>query len=170
MDDILTQIRPILMTTPERWKQLTQQWPADLLTLAPAPGEWSAVQCLQHMINFEPAFQARIIAFKEGRDFPPFSPSQGMDRTEFPAPTAMADEFASLREESLRRLLTLTPGDLSLRVRHPELGLVTLEQMLHQVAAHDLNHTMQAEEALMQPLLQGCGPWRRFFANHLVQA
>ena len=35
-------------------------------------------------------------------------------------------------------------------------------------AAHDLNHTIQAERALMQPFMLGCGPWRSFFRDHEV--
>jgi hypothetical protein len=36
------------------------------------------------------------------------------------------------------------------------------------VAAHDLNHTVQAERALMQPFIAGSGPWRTagVFADH----
>jgi hypothetical protein len=40
--------------------------------------------------------------------------------------------------------------------------------MLHTWAAHDLNHTIQAERALMQPFMLGCGPWRSFFQDHEV--
>jgi hypothetical protein len=40
--------------------------------------------------------------------------------------------------------------------------------MIHQWAAHDLNHTVQAERALMQPFIAGPGPWRAAgnFADH----
>jgi hypothetical protein len=38
--------------------------------------------------------------------------------------------------------------------------------MLQTWAAHDLNHTVQAERALMQPFMRGCGPWRHFFRAH----
>ena len=48
------------------------------------------------------------------------------------------------------------------------LGSVTLAEMLHTWAAHDLNHTVQAERALMQPFLLGCGPWRTFFRDHEI--
>jgi hypothetical protein len=55
-------------------------------------------------------------------------------------------------------------------VQHPALGTVTLAQMLHTWAAHDLNHTIQAERALMQPFMLGCGPWRSFFKDHEIAA
>lgn len=50
----------------------------------------------------------------------------------------------------------------------PALGTVTLAQMLHTWAAHDLNHTIQAERALIQLFMLGCGPWRSFFRDHEV--
>ena len=43
---------------------------------------------------------------------------------------------------------------------------MTLGELLHEWAAHDLNHTVQAERALMQPLIQGSGPWQLYFADH----
>jgi len=27
-------------------------------------------------------------------------------------------------------------------------------------------HTVQAERALMQPFIEGCGPWRPYFRDH----
>ena len=43
---------------------------------------------------------------------------------------------------------------------------MTLEQLLQEWAGHDLNHTIQAEQALMQPFITRCGPWRKYFADH----
>jgi hypothetical protein len=41
--------------------------------------------------------------------------------------------------------------------------------MLSEWAAHDLNHTIQAERALMQPFLLECGPWIVYFQDHVIQ-
>ena len=35
--------------------------------------------------------------------------------------------------------------------------------MIHQWAGHDLMHTVQGERALLQPFIEGCGPWKRYF-------
>ena len=42
-------------------------------------------------------------------------------------------------------------------------------EMVHEWAAHDLNHTVQAERAIMQPFIRGCGPWQKYFSDHLVR-
>jgi hypothetical protein len=37
---------------------------------------------------------------------------------------------------------------------------------LHERAAHDLMHIVQAERAILQPLILGSGPWSPFFQDH----
>ena len=78
----------------------------------------------------------------------------------------MAENFSHLRAESLALFTTLTTADLARKSRHAELGPVSLDEMLHEWAAHDLMHTVQAERALMQPFIESCGPWRPYFRDH----
>ena len=170
MDDteLLNVVSAMLATTAERWQRLTADLPRELLTRAPAPGEWSAVDCLRHLLDTEHyVFPSRVRAFLAGQDFPNFDPdAQKRDTVEQPSPAALAAEFARLRAENLALLATLRPEDLARTARHSELGPVTLGQMLHEWAAHDLNHTVQAERALMQPFIAGSGSWRSSFADH----
>jgi len=67
-------------------------------------------------------------------------------------------------------LAGLTPADLERSRHHPEYGAVTLRDLLNLWAAHDLQHLVQAEEALMQAFIPGTGPWRWEFADHEVDA
>ena len=46
---------------------------------------------------------------------------------------------------------------------------ITLAELLHEWAGHDLMHTVQAERALMQPFIAGCGPWQPYFADHWIK-
>ncbi|HMQ55999.1 MAG TPA: DinB family protein [Anaerolineae bacterium] len=168
MEDILTWAHTVLTTTPTRWTELAGKVPAELLTRPPAPGEWSAQACLQHLVDTERwVFPARIEAMLAGRDFAAFDPdSQGTKAEEAPAAEQLANEFARLRADNLRLLQTVTPADLKRQARHQELGLVTLAELLHHWAGHDLMHTVQAERALLQPFIQGCGPWQAYFSDH----
>lgn len=169
MNDVLSQTRAMLTITPLRWTQLTQTLSDDLLTRSPAPGEWSAMECLQHMVDTENVFRFRIQAFLAGRDFPTFNPDEeGTQPTGQVTPAEVAEEFARRRAESLAALSKVTQEDLHRSAQHPELGPVTLEEMVHEWGAHDLNHTVQAERALMQPFLQGCGPWIKYFQDHVM--
>jgi hypothetical protein len=81
----------------------------------------------------------------------------------------MTTHFKRMRKDSLASLATLTPDDLKRRARHAELGMVSLGEMVHEWAAHDLNHTVQAERATMQPFILGSGPWQVYFQDHLVK-
>jgi hypothetical protein len=85
------------------------------------------------------------------------------------SPGELARAFANLREASLAALAQIGPADLGRKVRHQELGPVTLEEMIHEWAAHDLMHTVQGERALMQPFIGGSGPWQPYFADHVAK-
>jgi hypothetical protein len=167
MDTSLELMSALISTTPQRWISMAQALPEELLELPPADGEWSAVECLQHLMDTELTYQFRVQAFLAGRDFPNFDPDSEGSRPGSQSPLAMAEEFARLRHESLRMLEKLSPADLQRTARHGELGLVTLSEMVHNWAAHDLNHTVQAERAMMQPFIQGCGPWQKFYTDHI---
>ncbi len=170
MNGPLTQVKGILQITPNRWRDLIQNLPPELLTRQPTPDHWSAIQCLQHIIDTERVFQFRLQAFLEGRDsFPGFDPDvEGSQRGASPEPEALLQEFTGLRRYSLKRLDGVTAEHLERRSRHAELGPVTLNEMVHEWAAHDLNHTVQAERALMQPFIQASGLWQPFFADHEI--
>lgn len=168
MTTIIDQTRSVLTLTPRRWLDLTALLPEPLLTRAPAAGEWSALECLQHLVDTERwVFPARVGHLLAGRDFPAFDPdSQGTKPDVALTPASLARDFAALREQGLAALAQVTPADLDRRARHAELGLVTLSELLHEWAGHDLMHTVQAERALMQPFIAGCGPWQPYFADH----
>jgi len=171
MSDILYWVQAVLVITPTRWRNLTQMLPLELLSQPPAPGEWSALECLGHIIDVERVFQFRLQAFVEGRDsFPAFDPDREGSQLSAPASAQdLADEFSRLRTESLGALGAITAGDLNRTARHQELGTVTLSEMANEWAAHDLNHTVQAERAIMQPFIRGCGPWQQYFTDHWQQ-
>jgi len=170
MENILPWVHAVLKSTPEQWSDLSATTPAELLAAPPAPKEWSALECLLHLVDTERAvFPVRVRAFLEGRDFTAYNPDrEGSKLDPSRSALALAAEFARLRAESLALMARLTSADLPRQARHPELGMVTLSELLHEWAAHDLMHTVQAERAMMQPFIQGCGPWQRYFADHIV--
>ena len=169
MNTQVEHVQAVLSTTPERWQRLVSTLPVDLLTRPPAVGEWSALNCLQHLLDAERLnFPVRFRAFLTGQDFTPFDPNQQRSGLDTQTPEQLAAEFARSRQESLALLKNVTDTDLRRTAQHPQFGTVTLAEMLHAWAAHDLNHTIQAERALMQPFMLGCGPWRSFFRDHEI--
>lgn len=168
METILTWSYAVLEITPARW-QLMAKLPPELLTRPSAAGEWSALDCLQHLVDTERwVFPQRVDAILAGQDFPAFDPdSQGQKPDTGPSPAALVEEFSRLRATSLTAFQKITAADLDRQARHQELGLVTMNELLHEWAGHDLMHTVQAEQALMQPFIRGCGPWQSYFRDHI---
>jgi len=169
MDNILSYATSILGRTPLRWQELTQHVPGDLLSRPAAEGEWSAVKCLQHLLDTEEGvFPVRVKAILAGQDFPAFNPAtQGSKSSANFA--EMAAKFALLRNDSLELLKSVKMDDLGRKGRHSELGIVTMEELLHHWAGHDLMHTVQGERALLQPFIQGCGPWQSNYTDHDIR-
>ena len=168
MSDAITNTKAILATTAARWSALTSALPVEALTRPAGPGEWSAAQCLSHLLDTEAmVFPVRLHAFLEGKDaFDAFDPgSEGRDRSDM-TPAQLAAEFARYRAENLALLEQISSDVLERTARHSELGSVTMAELLNEWASHDLNHTVQAERAVMQPFIAGSGPWRFYFADH----
>jgi hypothetical protein len=170
MNDLITTVRAILSITPGKWTQLCQSLPDDLLRRPAAAGQWSALECLHHLTATEAVFSYRLGCFLEGcSEFPDYDPDSPAARIDPAAtPAALVSEFNRRRSTSLKSMAQVTDDHLSRRARHAELGPVTLGELLHEWAAHDLNHTIQAERALMQPLIMGSGPWQPYFADHFL--
>jgi hypothetical protein len=169
LNNLLEHVQAVLSTTPERWQRLVGTLPGELLMRAPAEGEWSALNCLQHLLDAErQLYPVRLQAFLTGQDFTDFDPKKHLADSASQTPEQIVAAFARYRQENLVLLKQVKDDDLGRTVQHPKLGTVTLAQMLHTWAAHDLMHTVQAERALMQPFMLGCGPWRGFFRDHEV--
>ncbi len=63
MEHLIPHTLSILRTTPRRWEDLTASLPAELLRTAPARGEWSALDCLAHLVETElQVFPVRVQA------------------------------------------------------------------------------------------------------------
>jgi hypothetical protein len=169
MDELLKHAAAVLTTTAARWLTLTTVVSPELLGLPPAVGEWSATECLLHLIDTERSvFPVRIRALLAGQDFPGFNPNTQDIVDEAQSVYDLAELFARLRGDNLELLRKLSVADLQRQARHAELGMVTLSELIHQWAGHDLMHLVQAEQALMQPFIQGSGPWQPYFAAHLA--
>ena len=169
MNNLLETVKAVLSTTTTRWLSLTESLPQDLLARNPLPNEWSAMDCLCHLLDAERwIFPKRVQALLVGENFVAFDPDKQGTHYTTQDPKQLSEEFAQLRKSSLIELDKVNLEDLSRSARHSELGLVTLEELLNEWTAHDLMHTVQAERAIMQPFIRGSGPWRFYFKDHDV--
>ena len=72
--------------------------------------------------------------------------------------------FERLRGKSLQQLeqMNLTPELLSKRGKHPELGPVTLSELLSTWVVHDLGHIAQIVRVMSKQYDDAVGPWRAY--------
>ena len=60
------------------------------------------------------------------------------------------------------REMEITPEQLDLPGMHPELGRVTLGQLLATWVVHDLDHIAQVAEGMAKPYDAAVGPWKEY--------
>ena len=129
---------------------------------------WSPFDVIGHLIHGERTDwlpRARIIlAHGEERPFDKFDRFAQSAGSEGQTLASLIDEFAALRQHNLHELavLRLADADLDRRGRHPELGVVTLRQLLATWVAHDLDHVVQIARAMARQYSDQVGPWRAY--------
>jgi hypothetical protein len=76
----------------------------------------------------------------------------------------LLDEFERLRWESLSELekMDLTPATLGERGLHPELGVVTLSELLATWVVHDLSHLGQIVRVMARQYGEAVGAWQAY--------
>ena len=169
MNDLVPRVRAVLATTPSRWLMLAETLPMEVLQRSPAPGEWAAMGCLRHLRDVErDGFPVRVRAFLAGQDLVPYDPGTQGSAEAGETAVELAKDFARLGRRAWPCSRKCRRSISSGKVIHGEYGPVRLGELLHEWAAHDLMHTVQAEQALMQPFIAGSGPWRATFAAHHV--
>src|SRR5438045_7921891 len=143
IDNVLVWSRAVLSGTSARWHEITRTLPEELLKQPPAPNQWSALGCLQHLVDAERlVFPPRIKYILAGEDFPAFDPDIQGTKSAVEVPSELAAEFERIRTDGLALLSQIASADLMRQVCHPQLGPVTLSELLHTWAAHDLMHTV----------------------------
>ncbi|HEX6261244.1 MAG TPA: DinB family protein [Actinomycetota bacterium] len=131
------------------------------------PGAWTPAEILTHLIHGEKTDwvpRVRII-LEEGpsRPFEPFDREGGAVEAGRPVEELLA-ELSRLRVRNLAYLdgLELDDEALARKGTHPELGTVTLEQLIATWAAHDLGHVGHVVEVMSKRYRETVGPWRAY--------
>ena len=132
------------------------------------PETWSPYVIVGHLIHGERtdwmARARKILQYGETQTFEPFDRLGQVRESQGKSLGQLLDEFARLRSKNLDELraLNLREEDLELRGRHPELGLVTLSELLATWAAHDLTHLHQLSRVMAHQYREAVGPWSRY--------
>ena len=142
----------VISETPKRLAQLLETIGPERLTLAPAPGKWSARDILAHLADAEIAFAFRLkqTLAEDHHVIQPFDQDLwAKSYSESDAGLALAT-LSALRAWNIALIRSASPGDLSKPVTHPERGTMTFQTIVETMAGHDRNHIKQIEAIASQ--------------------
>ena len=158
----------ILARTPATLDALLRGLPYGWIAAHEGGDTWSPFDVIGHLIHGERTDwmpRARIILGQgEARAFDAFDRFAQVSASQGRTLASLLDELAALRRQNLGDLaaLQLTHADLDRRGRHPELGVVTLRQLLATWVAHDLDHIVQISRVLARQYTDEVGPWHAY--------
>lgn len=166
----LEQVTEILRRTPSTLNSLLRDLPEPWLVNNEGPDTWSPYDIVGHLIHGDETDwipRAKIIVeHGETRPFDAFDRVAMFEKSKGKSIGELLDIFARLRAENLRELqqLNLTADLLEKRGMHPELGVVTLKQLLATWVAHDLGHIRQVVRVMAKQYRYEVGPWKAYLS------
>ncbi len=129
---------------------------------------WSPYDVMGHLIHGEktdwiPRMEI-ILSDRKDKTFIPFDRFAQYNDSIGKNINELLDEFSVLRAQNIKMLLSenLTSLDLNLKGIHPELGPVTLRQLLSSWVVHDLNHISQIVRVMAYQYQEEVGPWKQY--------
>jgi DinB superfamily len=143
---------------------------SDSLTTGGAEDNWAPFDIVGHLIHGELTDwipRARIILEQgENRTFVPFDRFAQFELSKGKALNHLLAEFEMKRHENLETLRSwnLSDEQLVLTGVHPELGEVTLSELIASWVAHDLTHIRQIVVHLAKKFGPSVGPWKDYLS------
>lgn len=131
---------------------------------------WSPFDVIGHYIHGEETDwipRAQIILNQgENPSFEPFDRFAQFELSKGKTLGELLETFSDLRAKNLETLKSwnLTDEQLQLTGMHPELGEVTLEQLISTWMVHDLTHIRQLVQVLAQKYSENVGAWKAYLS------
>jgi hypothetical protein len=160
----------ILSRTPIVLKSMLSNLPDEWVSGNEGNQTWSAFDVLGHLIHGErtdwlPRIRM-ILQSGESEAFEPFDRFAQFETSKGKSLEELLSTFAELRADNIEALesLNITPDDLAKRGKHPELGSVTLEQLIATWVVHDLDHLAQIVRVMAKQYREAVGPWEAYLS------
>lgn len=165
IDDALA----ILKRTPASLSALLAELPETWIQATEGAGTWSPYDVIGHLIHGERTDwipRARHIMAGETRPFEPFDRTAQFRDNEGQSLSELLATFADLRHRNVIALQEMNLGedDLGRHGLHPELGDVTLGQLLATWVVHDLDHVAQIARTMAKVYTEETGPWSAYLS------
>jgi len=170
MEFELDKVVLILERTPVIMVDLLQNLPAELTLKNEGGDSWSPFDVLGHLIHGEKTdwlVRTEIILNGDNKGkFEPFDRFAQLENSKGKTLEELLSEFKELRKKNLQLLISkqLSSKDLKKTGEHPELGPVTLAELLAAWVVHDLGHITQVSRVMAKQFNSEVGPWARYLA------
>ena len=158
----------LLQTTPSILWAWLDQLPPDWILSSVGEDTWSPFDVVGHLIHGEKTdWIARteiILSDEADKEFEPFDRFAMFEDSKGKTIHELLAEFEDLRRHNIERLrsLQISETDLDKTGLHPNLGVVTLRQLISTWVVHDLDHLGQIAEIMGRQYKEEVGPWREF--------
>lgn len=160
----------IIEKTPQVLETLLGDLSEDWTVSSENRDDWQPFDIVGHYIHAEETDwipRAEIIlAQGENRTFEPFDRFAQFEASKGKTLPELLEIFSELRRKNLETLKSwnLTDGHLNLKGVHPELGAVTLEQLLATWVVHDLTHIRQIVSVMARNYSGAVGAWQAYLS------
>jgi hypothetical protein len=155
----------LLDSTPKILRGLMSDLTEEDARWKPAEDRFSIAEVLAHLSHSEGhCYRMRLDRFlsEERPEFEPDDAQMYLDLYRDADPQDAFDHFEAQRKNNVDYLRELPASAGDRKAIHKEYGEITLAQMLHEWALHDLGHTRQiAELVRARKYLGGAGPMGR---------
>ena len=131
---------------------------------------WSAFDIIGHLIHGEKTDWIPrtniILQQNENNTFESFDRFAQFESSKGKTMRQLLNEFLNLRTKNIKYLKSLNISDeqLQLKGQHPELGDVTLKQLLASWVTHDLGHIAQILRVMAKQYKDEVGPWVKYIS------
>ena len=158
----------ILKRTPAVLEQLLSGLSQDWYVHNEGAETWSPYDVIGHFIHGEKTDWLErteiILSNAADKTFIPFDRFAQMGESNQKSIEELLQEFKRLREANLEKLqaLEISERDLNKKGIHPELGEVSLKQLLASWVVHDLGHIAQISRVMAKQYKDEVGPWIKY--------
>ena len=158
----------ILEQTPKTLNAFLSNLSDDWIYCNEGGESWNAFDILGHLIHGEKTDWITrmniILDSDENKTFEPYDRFAQFETSNGKVLSELLVEFSDLRTSNLKyfKSLNLSDSQLTLKGIHPELGEVTLSELLSCWVTHDLGHIAQIARVMAKQYKNEVGPWLAF--------
>lgn len=164
----LKQAIEILVRTPNTLYALLSNLSDEWIHTNEGHNTWSVFDVVGHLIHGEKTdwiIRTKVaLSDSSNKTFESFDRFAQFENSKGKTLQQLLNEFSELRTESLKALKQLQIAEPQLKTKaiHPELGEVTLKELLATWVTHDLGHIAQIARVMAKQYKDEVGPWEAY--------